>query len=219
MDQEIELLPGQIIRKGRAVTLTSAVHHNRNSPCYILIHCQKKVPVRVTVTPADHEYLPRRDVMPFDAWIDFGILPLSEDKEGFDASRPPMSDWYNREKFLDIFDSWVDRCDLGVSACGVPRRFLPVFCTTHQYQLAKFVVWPKGTLDLWSTAPHRVIETVIAYENDRAWMRGQNPIFTKNTVSQWATKMGFPKDGPLHGPLELDRYAKAYNAAIRKNWV
>jgi hypothetical protein len=222
--QEVELLEGQILRNGRVVTLTSAVHHNRNSPCLIHIHTHRHpetkvhIPVRVTVLPVDHMYLPRRDVFPFDMWVDFGILPLRDKQDISDAFNPPMSQWFSRENFNDIFHSWIEKCGLGASAIGVERKFLPMFCTTQQFQLAKFVVWPKGSLDIWSTAPHRVLEGIIAYENDRSWARGVNPIFTKNTVSQFASKMGFPPQGPKHGPLELDRYARAYNALLLKTW-
>lgn len=201
-----------VMKHGVPKMLISSVHHQRHAPCAVLIQSTKdeeKIPFRITVTPCDSRWLPRRDVMPFDAYIDLGLepyLPNERDKELFKQALA-------YDTFLDVFFNWVEKCNLGFSAVGEPRKFLPLFMTFDQYDKAK-EVWSHGVLDDWATHPFRVLESIIAFNNDWVDMQGEQVKCGKNTYMQFAAKYGHEIHRDARGPLRLDCVLRAYNKLL-----
>lgn len=205
------ILDDQIIRNGQVVTLTSATHHQRHAPCIVLIQTDKNdIPFRVTVTPLNHEFLPRRDILPFDMVVDFGVAYDIKSED----DRPQMKNAFSYSNFLELFDIWVDKCHLGHSSIGEERKFLPIFLNIEQFCLAKDVVWSHGILEDWTSKPYRILESIIAHTNDRVYMKGDLPKMGKNTYSQFSAKMGFRIPASAKGPLRLDYVARAYHKLI-----
>jgi len=199
--REVELLPDQIRRKGRVVTLASAVHHQRHAPCLVLIQCDKQdVPFRLTVLPVNNAYEPRRDVLPFDVFIDLGAVPSNE------QDRNMLMQGYGLEAVFDLFTDWFEKCGLGVSAINEPRKFLPLYTTMEQYEVMKQL-----HLDEFFTKPIRVMESIMAFSNDVAWMQGKEVKFGKDSYTQFAVKCRHEIARNDRGPLRLDKLARAYN--------
>lgn len=199
--EEVKLLGNQIIRKGRIVTLASAVHHQRHSPCLVLVQCDKQnVPFRLTVLPVDNMYLPRRDVLPFDIFIDLGATPSNE------LDRDMLLQGYGLGSVFDLFEDWFAKCELGVSAFEEPRLFLPLFTTMDQYEVFK-----KMHIGEFFTGPIRVMESIMAFTNDVSWAQGKDVQFGKDSYTQFATKCRHEIARSDSGALRLDKLARAYN--------
>lgn len=197
----VELLSDQIIRKHRVVTLTSAVHHQRHSPCLLMIQCDKQgTPFRLTVLPVLNDYLPRRDVMPFDIFVDLGATPSNEN------DRKMLLQGYGLESLFDLFTDWFEKCGLGVSAIQEPRKFLPLFTTMEQYEVFKQL-----HLDEFFTHPIRVMESIMAFTNDVSWMQGKDVEFGKDSYTQFAAKCRHEIGKSERGPVRLDKLARAYH--------
>jgi len=199
--ETVPLLEDQIVRKGRVITLTSATHHQRHSPCMILIQTDKhNRPFRFTCLPVNHSYEPRRDVLPFDCFLDLGAMPNS------DSDRALMSQAFGLENFFDMFENWFEKCDLGVSAIQEPRKFLPMYIDLNQYELMKQL-----HISEFFTKPVRFIETIMAFSNDVDWVQNKDVRFGKNSYTQFATKCRNEMERDDRGPLRLDKLAKAYH--------
>ena len=199
--EHVALLDNQIIRNGRIVTLASAVHHQRHAPCLLLIQCDKRdVPFRFTVLPVDNMYIPRRDIMPFDVFVDLGAIPSNE------QDRQMLLQGYDLESLYDLFSDWFEKCGLGVSAIQEPRLFLPMYTTMAQYESAKLL-----HLDEFFTHPIRVMESIMAFTNDVSWAQGKDVQFGKSSYTQFATKCRHEIDRTDRGALRLDKLARAYN--------
>ena len=197
----VELLPDQIVRNGRIVTLASAVHHQRHSPCLVMIQCDKQgVPFRLTVLPVNHEYIPRRDVMPFDCFLDLGATPSNE------GDRQQLVHGYDLMTVFDLFTDWFEKCGLGVSAINEPRKFLPMFTDMQQYEVFKQL-----HLDEFFTHPIRIMESIMAFTNDVSWVQGKDVQFGKSSYTQFAVKCRHEIDRNEQGPIRLDKLARAYN--------
>lgn len=200
----VELLDNQVVRSGRIVTLASAVHHQRHSPCLVFIQCDKEdVPFRLTVLPVDNMYLPRRDVMPFDMFLDMGATPSNE------QDRNMLSQGFDLGGLYDLFSDWFSKCELGVSAFEEPRLFLPLYTTIEQYEIMK-------TLHIgeFFTKPVRTMESIMAFTNDVSWAQGKDVQFGKDSYTQFATKCRHEISRLDSGPIRLDKLARAYNYHI-----
>lgn len=199
--EKVELLSDQIIRCGRIVTLASAVHHQRHSPCLVLIQCDTSgVPFRLTVLPVNHEYIPRRDVMPFDCYIGLGAVPSNE------GDRAAMANAFGLESMFDLFEQWVEKCELGVSAIQEPRKFLPMYTDFQQYEVMKEL-----HLGEFFTNPIRIMESIMAFTNDVSWAQGKDVQFGKDSYTQFAVKCRHEIARSDRGPLRLDKLARAYH--------
>ena len=197
----VELLDSQIIRKGRIVTLASAVHHQRHAPCLVYVQCDKKdTPFRLTILPVDNVYLPRRDVIPFDVFIDLGATPSNE------GDRAMLLQSFGLEEMYGLFEDWFEKCELGESAIREPRKFLPMFTTMAQYEAFK-----QMHLDEFFTHPIRVMESIMAFTNDVSWAQGKDVQFGKDSYTQFAVKCRYEISRADRGPLRLDKLARAYN--------
>ena len=198
---------------GAPKVYSSAVHFQRHSACYVEIGCTKdddKTPYRVTVAQCDSRWLLRRDVNVFDCFVDLGLEPnIVNERERGMFERHALS----YSTFLDVFDDWVAKCNLGMSAVQAERKFLPMYMTFEQFEKAK-EVWSHGILEEWAVHPYRVLESIIASNNDRLDMQARKVECGKNTVSQFCAKYGFVIPRGASGPLRLDSIAKAYNAYL-----
>jgi len=201
--EEVSLLDYQIVRKGRVVVLSSAVHHQRHAPCLVLVQVDKQnIPFRLTVTPVDNAFLPRRDVLPFDMFINLGGA-----NPGSDADRAALvAAGYSLEDLYELFSDWFEKCSLGVSAIQEPRLFLPMYTTMAQYESMKEL-----HIDEFFTHPIRVMESIMAFTNDVSWMQGKEVEFGKDSYTQFAVKCRHEIDRSDKGPLRLDKLARAYN--------
>ena len=201
-----------VTRRGKEQMLVSSVHHQRHAPCGVLVQCTKdeeRIPFRVTVTPVDSRWIPRRDIMPFDCFIDLGLEPYIEN----DRDREMFKQALQYDTFLEVFINWFEKCNLGYSAVGEPRKFLPLFLTFEQYEKAR-EIWSHGTMDEWATHPYRVLESVIAFNNDWIDMQGEQVKCGKNTYMQFAAKYGHEIPRDARGPLRLDCVLRAYNQLL-----
>ena len=199
--EHVKLLDNQIIRKGRIVTLASAVHHQRHAPCLLLTQCDKRnIPFRFTVLPVDNMYIPRRDIMPFDMFLDLGATPSNE------GDRNMLMQGFDLESLFELFSDWFEKCGLGVSAIQEPRKFLPMYTTMDQYEVFKQL-----HLDEFFTRPIRVMESIMAFTNDVSWAQGKYVEFGKDSYTQFAVKCRHEISRSDRGALRLDKLARAYN--------
>ena len=199
--EDRELQYGEILRKHRIVYLASAVHHQRNSPCVVLIQVDPQGrPFRLTVLPVGHDYIPRRDIMPFDVLVDVGATPKGE------GDRALFAKSYGLGQLFDLFEAWFEKCGLGVSAIDEPRKFLPLFTTQAQVEVFKEL-----HLSEFFAEPVRVLESIMAFSNDVDWVQGKDVRFGKNSYTQFATKCRYEIEPQEKGHARAHKVAMAYN--------
>lgn len=198
----IDLLSDQIVRKGRIITLVSAVHHQRHAPCLVLIEADKQgIPFRFTCLPVNNVFEPRRDILPFDAFLDLGGRPSNEQSRQMLAVSA-----FSVAGLFDLFEDWFEKCNLGASAIGEPRLFLPMYIDIEQYEMMKAM-----HLDEFFTRPVRILESIMAFTNDVSWAQNKPVEFGKDSYTQFATKCRQELSKGERGPLRLHKLALAYN--------
>lgn len=163
----------------------SMQHFQRNQLAVVNFTLERgtRYPCRVTVLPSTSSLTPNKKIMPLDLFVDFGHPYRDSTFLKFENSQG-LSD----VMFFKVFDRWIKSCGLGVSSNGSERAFLPLFTSVEQYVLAR-EIWGASLLD-WTLPTVRLMDSVIAYENDIRAKAGYLAKFGKNTWRQAAAKCG-----------------------------